>query len=161
MTDAGASEDPTGGAPSGHDGEPAHAGTDTSGWFIKAGVALFAVAFIVYGLYLGLVIAATCMGGICPGSFYLIPIIPIVPGLLAIWAGRGALRGNLVGLIVVGLIGVAMVAVGLGTGGAIISQAVQYGRLEAQMLPFSAIGLVGVGVLVGVRGRRRMTRLRR
>jgi hypothetical protein len=161
MTEAGESEDRTRGAPSGHEGEPAHAVTDTSGWFIKAGVALFAIASIGYGLYLGLVIATTCAGGICPGSFYLIPIIPIIPGVLAIWAGRGALCGNLVGSIVVGLLGAAMVAIGLGTGGAIISQAVRYGRLEAGMLPVSAIGLVGVMLLAGVRERRRMTRSRR
>jgi predicted phage tail protein len=164
MTDAGESEHPTSGAPRGHGGEPAHAGLDTAGWLIKAGVAVIAIFFIGYGLYLGLVIAAACAGGICPDEFYFIPIIPIIPGLLVIWVGRGALRGNLAGLIVVALTGAAMVAVALLPGVQAILWAVQYARLDAAMLPAFIIGLVGVMLLAGVAGRlserRRMTRSR-
>lgn len=151
MTDAGESEHPASGAPRGHGGEPAQAGIDTAGRLIKAGVAVVAIFFIGYGLYLGLIIAAACVGE-C-GQFYLIPIIPITPGLLAIWVGRGALRSNLVALIVLGLLGAAMVAVALLVGVQTIVWAVQYARLDAAMLSAFIIGLVGVMLLAGVRGR--------
>ena len=164
MTDAGESEHPASGAPRGHDGEPAHAGIDTAGWLIKAGVAVVAIFFIGYGLFLGLVLAETCAGGICPDEFILIPIIPTVLGLLAIWVGRGALRGNLLGQIVVGLLGAAMVAYALPVGVRMVLWAVQYARLDAAMLPVVATGLVGVMLLAGVGGRlrerRRMKRSR-
>lgn len=62
MTNAGEPEHPAGGARRGHDGEPAHAGIDTAGWLIKAGVAVIAIFCIGYGLYLGLIIAAACGG---------------------------------------------------------------------------------------------------
>jgi hypothetical protein len=150
MTDAGESEHPASGAPRGHGGEPAQAGIDTAGRLIKAGVAVVAIFFIGYGLYLGLIIAAACVGE-C-GQFYLIPIIPITPGLLAIWVGRGALRSNL------GLLGAAMVAVALLVGVQTIVWAVQYARLDAAMLSAFIIGLVGVMLLAGVRGRLRERR---
>ena len=163
MTDAGESEHPAGGAPRGHDGEPAHAGIDTAGWLIKAGVAVVAIFFIGYGLYVGLVLAPLCSSGKC-GQLLFAPIIPIVLGLLAIWVGRGALRGNLLGQIVVGLLGAAMVAYALLVGVRMVLWAVQYARLDAAMLPVVATGLVGVMLLAGVGGRlrerRRMKRSR-
>ncbi len=164
MTDAGKSEHPSRGDPHGHGGEPPHAGVDTSGRLIKAGVAVIAIFFIGYGFWLLSVIATTyCGRGGC-GPFYLIPIVPIIPGLLAIWAGRRALRGNLVGLIVVGLLGAAMVAVALLGEIAIVPWAVQYGRLDAAMLWAFVVGLVGFMLLAGVAGRlrerRRLTRSR-
>ena len=162
MTDAGESDHPASGAPHGHGGEPPHAGGDTSGRLIKAGVALFASMFIGYGLYVGLIIAGTYCGRSGCGVFYLIPIVPMIPGLLAIWAGRRALRGNLVGLIVVGLLGAAMVGVALLGEIPMILWAVQYGRLDAAMLWAFVVGLVGFMLLAGVAGRlrerRRLTR---
>jgi hypothetical protein len=164
MTDAGESEHPASGAPHGHGGEPAHARIDTSGRLIKAGVAVIAIFFIGYGLLLLWIFATTYCGRNGCGVFYLIPIVPIIPGLLAIWAGRRALRGNLVGLIVVGLLGAAMVAVALPGEIAMILWAAQYGRLDAAMLWAFVVGLVGFMLLAGVRGRllerRRMARSR-
>jgi hypothetical protein len=163
MTDAGVSEDPASGAPGGHGEEPAHAGIDTGGWLIKAGVAAVAIFFIGYGLLLLVIIAPLCLSGQC-GPLFFAPIIPIVLGLLAIWAGRGALRGNLGGLIVVGLSGAAMVAYALLVGVQIVPWAVQYARLDAAMLWALVSGLVGVMLLAGVGGRlrerRRMKRSR-
>jgi hypothetical protein len=165
MTDEGESEHPASGAPHGHGEEPAHAGIDTSGRLIKAGVALVAIMFIGYGILLLWIIATSYCGERGCGAFYLIPIIPVIPGLLAIWAGRGALRGNVVGLIVVALLGAAMVAFSLLAGVQIILWAVTYWRLDAAMLLYLAFGLVGVMLLAGVAGRlrerRRMTRPRR
>jgi hypothetical protein len=158
MVDAGENEHAEGEAPRRPDGEPAHAGIDTSGWLIKAGVAVVAVSFIGYGLYLGLVIASACTGGICPDAFYFTPLIPIVPGVLAIWAGRAALRGNLAGLIVVGLLGAAMVAYALPIGVQILLWAVRYGRLDASMLAVLVVALVGFMLLAGVAGRLRERR---
>jgi hypothetical protein len=164
MTDAGESEHPASGAPGGYAGEPAQAGIDTAGWLIKVGVAVVAIFFIGYGFLLLWIIATSYCGKEGCGSFYLIPMIPMIPGLLAIWAGRGALRGNLVGLIVVGLLGVAMVAYALLVGVQMILWAVQNWRLDAAMLPAFVFGLVGVMLLAGVAGRllerRRMTRSR-
>ena len=159
MTDAEEFEHPASAALRGHGGEPAQAGIDTAGWLIKAGVAVVAVFFIGYGLFLGLVIAPLCLSGQC-GPLFFAPIIPIVLGLLAIWVGRGALSGNLAGLIVVGLLGAAMVAYALLVGVQMVLWAVQYARLDAAMLPVFATGLVGVMLLAGVGGRLRERRLR-
>jgi hypothetical protein len=159
MTDAGEPEHPASGAQRGHGEEPAHAGIDTAGWLIKAGVAVVAIFFIGYGLYLGLIIAPLCLSGKC-GPLFFAPIIPIVIGLLAIWVGRGALSGNLAGLIVVGLLGAAMVAYALLVGVQIVLWAVQYARLDAAMLWAFVTGLVGVMLLAGVGGRLRERRLR-
>ena len=163
MTDAGESEHPASGAPRGHGGEAAHAGIDTAGWLIKAGVAVVAIFFIGYGLFLGLVIAPLCLSGQC-GPLFFAPIIPIVLGLLAIWVGRGALSCNLAGLIVVGLLGAGMVAYALLVGVQMVLWAVQYARLDAAMLWTFVTGFVGVMLLAGVSGRlrerRRMTRSR-
>jgi hypothetical protein len=164
MTDAGESEQPASGAPNGHGGEPAHAGIDTSGWLIKVGVAVVAIFFFGYGFLLLWAFATLYCGERGCGPLYLIPIIPMILGLLAILAGRGALRGNLVGLIVVGLLGAAMVAFALLAGVQIILWAVTYWRLDAAMLLYFAFGLVGFMLLAGVAGRlrerRRMTRSR-
>jgi hypothetical protein len=162
MTDSGESGHPVSGAAHGHGGEPAHAGIDTSGRLIKAGVAAVAIFLFGYGLLFLWIIATSYCGKRGCGPFYFIPIIPMVLGLLAIWAGRGALRGNLLGLIVVGLLGAAMVAFALLAGVQIILWAVTYWRLDAAMLLYLAFGLVGVMLLAGVAGRlrerRRMTR---
>jgi hypothetical protein len=73
-------------------------------------------------------------------------IIPIIPGVLAIWAGRGALRGTRSGLIGVALCGVAMIVVAL-LGG------LGAGALGVRILWALGAGLVGVMLLAGVRGR--------
>lgn len=102
------------------------------------------------------------MWGEC-GQLAFAPIIPIVLGLIAIWVGRGALRSNLVGLLVVGLLGAAMVAPAL-LGVQQVLWAAQYAKLYPTPLPVVAAGLVGVMLLAGVGGRlrerRRMTRSR-
>jgi hypothetical protein len=163
MTDAGESEHPASGAPYGHGEEPAHAGIDASGRLIMAGVAVVAIFFIGYGLLLLVIIAPVCLSGQC-GPLFFAPMIPIVLGILAIWVGRGALNGNLAGLIVVGLLGAAMVAYALLVGVQIVPWAVQYARLDAAMLWAFVPGLVGVMLLAGVAGRlrerRRLTRSR-
>ena len=157
MADAGESEHPASGAAGGHGGESAHAGIDTAGWLIKAGVGLIAIFCIGYGIWIGMIIAAACAGDICPDEFYFIPIIPIIPGLLAIWAGRRALRGTRLGLILVGLCGAAMVAVAVLSGLGVV-RPLASGEVPAARLPALAVGLVGVMLLAGVRGRLRERR---
>jgi hypothetical protein len=157
VADAGESEHPASGAAGGHGGESAHAGIDTAGWLIKAGVGVIAVFCIGYGIWIGMIIAAACAGDICPDEFSFIPIIPIIPGLLAIWAGRRALRGTRLGLILVGLCGAAMVAVAVLSGVAVV-RPMGNGEVPAAMLPALAVGLVGVMLLAGVRGRLRERR---
>ncbi len=144
MSGAGESEHPASGARHERGREPAHPGIDTSGRLIKAGVALFAIGFIGYGLWLLWLIALACVGA-C-GPFYLIPIVPIIPGLFAIWAGRGALRGTRSGLIGVALCGGVTVAVAL-LGG------IGPGALGVRAVWAIACGLIGFMLLAGVAGR--------
>ena len=66
MADAGESEPPVSATAGGHGGESAHAGIDTAGWLIKAGVGVIAIFCIGYGIWIGMIIAAACAGGHLP-----------------------------------------------------------------------------------------------
>jgi hypothetical protein len=166
MTDAGASERPTTDGPE-PGGKPTHAGVDTSGRLIKAGIGVFAVCAIggmiptvIYGLLF-------CRSIGCGLREYLPPLVPIALGLAAIWAGRGALRGTRSGLIGVALCGSAILAVAILLVLGFLYNAILYGhRLFPELLVSAAVvGGLGLTLLAGVRGRlqerRRMAPSRR
>jgi len=119
---------------------PDPAPTDTASRLIKAGVALFAFLMIAIGVggwVLGSV-ACYAYSADCAGDKY-IPISAILLAVLVIVAGRAALAGNRIGLIVVGLAGLAS-----------ITLALAIGRLAPGGLSWLGAAIVFVAVSTGV-----------
>jgi MFS family permease len=154
MANAGASEHPATDGPELGE-KPAHAGIDTSGRLIKAGIGVFAFCAIggmiptaIYGLLF-------CRSIGCGLREYLPPLVPIALGLAAIWAGRGALRGTRSGLIGVALYGSAILACAILLILGFLYNAILYShRLFPELLISAAVvGGLGLTLLAGVRGR--------
>lgn len=163
MTEAGETEHELSDGPAPMEGQPdlgmkpALVRTDKASGRIKAGVALFAVLSIAIGIGGGVSIFATCVWFDCsPRDYIFFPIGAVLVAVLVIVAGRAALAGNRIGLVVVGLAGLASIAF-----------AIELGRLAVEYSSWLAATAVlvtswmGVMLLAGAAGQNQGTALPR